>query len=118
MARPKKSREERLTERIRFRVRPSDFLHGFEAAEKAGMPISAFARELFLHGRVVIKQTRQLDHATYDQLRRIGVNLNQLTHLANATKRMPASLPPLCAQIEQFLTEHIAHDIVGHEEGP
>ena len=117
MARPRKSTDERLTERIHFDVCRSDFLRAAENAEKAGMTLTAYSRQLFLSGRVVIMQTRQLDHATFDQLRRIGVNLNQLTRRFNQTDEYPAGLPDLCDLIHQFLMENI-NDIKSHQKGP
>lgn len=117
MARPRKPTDERLTERIEFTVRRSDFLRAAEDAAKAHMTRTAFNRQLFLEGRVVIMQTRQLDYATYDQLRRIGVNLNQLTRRFNQTDEYPAGLSDLCALIHRFLMENI-DDIKSHQKGP
>ena len=117
MARPRKSTDERLTERIHFSVCRSDFLRAAENAEKAGMTRTAYARQLFLSGRVVVKQTRELDHATFDQLRRIGVNLNQLTRLANQTEELPPGLAELCALIQRFLMENVDGP-ESHQEGP
>ena len=117
MARPRKSTDERLSERIHFDVCRSDFLRAAQHAEKAGMTLTAYARQQFLSGRVVVKQTRQLDHATFDQLRRIGVNLNQLTRLANQNEELPPGLSELCALIQHFLMENI--DGPGsHQKGP
>lgn len=117
MARPRKSIDERLTERIEFAVCRSDFLRAAQDAEKAGMTRTAYARLKFLTGRVVVRQTRKLDHATYDQLRRIGVNLNQLTRLAHRDEKLPPALSELCALIQRFLMENI--DGPGsHEKGP
>ena len=117
MARPRKSTDERLSERIRFDVCRSDFLRAAQHAEKAGMTLTAYARQQFLAGRVVVKQTRQLDHDTYDQLRRLGVNLNQLTRRFNQTDELPAGLPDLCTLIHRFLMENI-DDLQSHQEGP
>ena len=117
MARPRKSTDERLSERIHFDVCRSDFLRAAQHAEKAGMTLTAYARQQFLSGRVVVKQTRQLDHATFDQLRRLGVNLNQLTRLAHIDEELPPELPDLCALIERFLMENV-DDLKSHQKGP
>ena len=53
------------------------------------MSLTDYARQQLLRGRVVVHKTRQLDHAVFDQLRRIGVNLNQLTYLAQRHKELP-----------------------------
>ena len=118
MARPRKAQAERLTESVHFRVLPSDFLRAARAAENEGMSLTDYARQQLLTGRVIVKQTRQLDHAAYDQLRRIGVNLNQLTRLAHTKDIMPPpGLTEICALIERFLTEHIDGP-ESHQEGP
>ena len=117
MARPLKSEDERLSERIRFNVCRSDFLRAAQAAEKAGMTRAAYARQQFLSGRVIVKKTLQLDHATFDQLRRIGVNLNQLTRLAHRDEKLPPALSELCALIERFLMENIDGP-ESHQKGP
>ena len=118
MARPKKSRSERLTESVHFRVLPSDFLRVTKAAENAGMSLTDYARRQLLAGRVIVKQTRKLDHAAYDQIRRIGVNLNQLTRLAHTTDIFPPpGLSEVCALIERFLMEHVDGP-ESHQEGP
>lgn len=119
MARPKKSHEERLTEHVSFRVSSSDLVAAYEEAAQARMTLTDYARMRFLKGRVVLKKTRQLDHATFDQLRRIGVNLNQLAHRANREKRMPSfpALSSACASIEKIIME-ILDDSGGQQKGP
>ena len=119
MARPRKPPPERLTESVHFRVLPSDFLRVTKAAENAGMGLTDYARRQLLAGRVIVHQTRKLDHAAYDQSRRIGVNLNQLTRLAHTKDIMPPpGLSEVCTLIEQFLREHIAYGSESHQEGP
>ena len=117
MARPRKPTDERLTERIEFTLRRSDFLRAAQDAEKAGMTRTAYARQQFLSGRVVVVQSHQLDYATFDQLRRIGVNLNQLTRLANQNEELPPGLSELCALIQRFLMENIDGP-ESHQKGP
>ncbi len=118
MARPRKAQAERLTESIHFRVLPSDFLRVAKAAENAGISLTDYARRQLLTGRVIVHQTRKLDHAAYDQLRRIGVNLNQLTRLAHTRDIMPPpGLTEICALIERFLMEHVDGP-ESHQEGP
>ena len=117
MARPKKAQAERLTESIHFRVVPSDFLRVARAAENAGISLTDYARQQLLTGRVIVHQTRKLDHAAYDQLRRIGVNLNQLTRLAHRDEKLPPALSELCALIQRFLMENVDGP-ESHKEGP
>lgn len=108
--RPKKSTEERLTEVIKFNVRPSDFLRAVEESDKAGLSLTAYAREKFLKGHVIIKETKKLDHDTYDTLRRIGVNLNQLTRLGHQIGKIPGELSEVLASIQDILSKQINND--------
>jgi hypothetical protein len=103
MARPKKNPGELKAEFLAFRLTPSERLEIEEAASKAGMSAAAYARMLTLSRRVPIRQHSTLDHAVFDQLRRIGVNLNQLTRLANATGQIPPGLTRTFAAIHRIL---------------
>lgn len=107
MSRPKKTAEERMTERIVFKVRPSDYLQAVILADKAGMTLSAYARQQFMFGRVIIKETRKLDYAAFEQLRRIGVNLNQITRRMHQTDRISPELDRICELLETVLMDNI-----------
>ena len=107
MARPKKSKEERLTKRLEIRLSASDYANLAHASEDSGMTVTDYARQQILNGRVVIKQTRKLDHDVYDQLRRLGTNLNQLTKTSNYKGRISPEILQLCSRIEHFLTQNI-----------
>jgi hypothetical protein len=61
-----------------------------------------------LRGRIVIREHTTLDHAAFDQLRRIGVNLNQLTRLANATGEIPPKLSVLFTELDAFLSRELS----------
>lgn len=74
------------------------------------MTPSAFVRAQALKGRVVIQQGRTLDHAVFDALRRIGLNLNQLTRIAHKTRELPPGLSRLCIAIEQLLIRELGAD--------
>ncbi len=107
MARPKKSADERLTKRVKFDLTRTDYSKALQSANDAGMTLTTYARQQFLEGRVIIKQTRKLDHAVYDQLRRLGILLNQLTKTANATGKISPEIESLCKRIERFLAQNI-----------
>ena len=107
MARPKLAPDKLRSERVVTYVTRADYLRGIDNAERAGLSLAEYAREQFVSGRVVIKEYQQLDFTVVDQLRRLGVNLNQLTHLAHIEKRQPTALPRLLEHIERFLAEHV-----------
>ena len=107
MARPRKRPHDRRSTVVRFTVRPAEFVRIAEGAAAARKTISGYARDLVLGGRIVVRQSRSLDHATFDQLRRIGVNLNQAVMLYHATGSEPPELSRAVALIERFLLETI-----------
>ncbi len=107
MARPKKSKEERLTERVKFDLTRTDYAKALQSAEAAGMTLTAYARQQFLAGRVIIKQTREIDHTVYDQFRRLGILLNQLTKTSNITGKISPEIVQLSERIERFLIQNI-----------
>ena len=80
------------------------------AADRAGQPLVTLLRNRALKARVTTTSVRRLDPETVDQLRRIGVNLNQAMRLANATRTIPPELVSAAAAVEDFLTREIAGD--------
>ncbi len=109
MARPRKDDGERRTERIAARLTPAERLHIETASREAGLQPSEYVRLQALKGRVVMRSTRSLDHATFDELRRIGVNLNQLTRLAHKNKSLPPQLPATLQALERVLARALDH---------
>lgn len=107
MARPKKSKEERLSARLECRLTANDYAKAVQASENAGISLTDYARQQILNGRVLIKQTRKLDHTVYDQLRRLGVLLNQLTKTSNYTGKISPEIVRLSNRIEHFLAQNI-----------
>ena len=110
MARPSLEPEERLSEIFRVAMRPADKLALFRAADMAGLSPSEYGRKMLLTGKVVLVQTTKPDPATFDELRRIGVNLNQAVHKFHATGEVPPELARAAAAIEDFLFAHLDHD--------
>lgn len=70
-------------------------------AEKAGMSLSNFIREVALNGKIIIKK-ENVDYPTINELRRIGNNLNQQTKHMNAGRR-PKGLEVVWKKLEQTL---------------
>jgi Mobilization protein NikA len=107
MARPPKPPDERRSEALAMRLTPSERIRVEHGAHAAGLNASEYARALVLAGRVIVRQSRVLDHAVFDELRRIGVNLNQLTRLAHQLQQIPAGLAELCARLERILAREL-----------
>jgi hypothetical protein len=81
---------ERRTASLRSWVTPAEHRRVREAASRAGAPLSDYVRELCLHrgGRphaVAGTQRNPAAKALADELRAIGINLNQLARVANQT---------------------------------
>jgi uncharacterized protein (DUF1778 family) len=107
MARPKKDYAALRTESIAFRLTLAQRLRIEEAAAIAGVSLAEYVRRQSLKGRIVVHEHRSLDPAAYDQLRRIGVNLNQLVRRTNRTGRAPPEVAGLCAAIEEILASEL-----------
>ncbi|MDL5051500.1 plasmid mobilization relaxosome protein MobC [Oscillatoria amoena NRMC-F 0135] len=71
-------------------------------AEQSGLSLSEYVRTIALNGKIIIKQS--LIEFTYlDQLRKIGVNINQQTRQLNATGLIPEDLPRLWGKLEELM---------------
>lgn len=103
MARPPKGREDQLSEMLRCRMRPAEYLRIRRAAHKANMSLSDYSRRMLLSGTVTVPQTQTLDPEVFDQLRRIGINLNQAVRKLHSTGRIPPELARASAVVESFI---------------
>jgi hypothetical protein len=73
-------------------------------AEDAGMTISGLAEQLVCKGRVAIVTRAEagLDRAMVSELKRLGNNLNQIAHAANAG--LPPSVPAAAKYLHDLMT--------------
>lgn len=110
MPRPQKEPASRRTVCLSCRLTQAERLAIEQAALRAGLSASDYLRKLLLTGKVVVRENRSLDYATFDQLRRIGVNLNQLTRVANRTGNIPVELPEALALVERFVVRALGGD--------
>jgi hypothetical protein len=72
-------------------------------ARKADLRVSEYVRRAAVNGHIVVTQQSGFSFAVADQLRRIGVNINQQTRVANARGELPAELARLWARLEDML---------------
>lgn len=103
MARPPKGRDDQRSETLRCRMRPAEYLRIRQAAERAHLSLSDYARAMVLTGQVTIRQTQSLDPEALEQLRRIGINLNQAVHRLHATGEIPPELASAAAIVEAYI---------------
>jgi len=108
MARPKKQTSDKREQWIKARVSPAEHADLLLRAAGAGMSPSEFLRRAALSGEIVVQQNAGGDFETVDQLRRIGVNLNQLARVANMTGHMPDGLEAALAEVDRLLDRMIA----------
>jgi hypothetical protein len=107
MARPKKQPAEKRTEALACRLTPSERLRIEQVAARAGLSPSEYIRRQALTGRVTVPEKRGFDHATFDQLRRMGVNLNQLTRLSHQTGRVDPEVRRAASVVERLVRREI-----------
>jgi uncharacterized protein (DUF1778 family) len=110
MGRPRKEPADRRTVSLSCRLTPAERLAIEQAALRAGLSASDYVRRLALTGRMVIRENRSLDYAAFDQVRRIGVNLNQLARIANHTGRLPAGLAEAVSVVQRFIVRELGGD--------
>ena len=111
MARPQKQEADRQSRFVSFRVTADDAAEIAARAAAAGMSVSAYAREQATRGRVVVRQAGGLDAATLETVRRLGVNLNQITYAMHARGgRLPPEHADLCGLIDRVLRQGLPDD--------
>lgn len=115
MARPKKSTDDKRAQWIKARVSPAEHAAFLTRAARARVSPSEFLRSQALQqdqppspAPEMALDAAAVDFETVDQLRRIGVNLNQLTRVANRTGYMPDGLEEALAKVDQLLDRMIA----------
>lgn len=104
MARPHKQAPEKRAHVVSFRSTEADYAHLTARATAAGLSLSDYAYHAAKGMKPRVVQSRPtLPFAAIEELRRIGVNLNQLARIANATGEMPARLDPALEQLQEIL---------------
>ena len=78
-------------------------------ARQADKSLSAYAREMLREGRVTVIRDREIAFAPLDELKALGVRINEAAHQANIDKRLPDALPFLLARLAPHL-DLIAQD--------
>ena len=102
MARPKKTDPNKNVARLNIRCTKTEHAVLKGKASQAGMSLSNYIRDMSLNGGVIIQES-SYDFQTVDQLRRIGINLNQMTKVANATGEIaPAALQTVCGKLDKI----------------
>lgn len=91
MPRPRLEAPDRRDAQLRVRLTAAELAQLHADAERAGRAFPDFVRERVLTGRVTVEQGRVLAPEVWIELRRLGVNLNQIARALN-TGREPGSV--------------------------
>ncbi|HEY2581267.1 MAG TPA: plasmid mobilization relaxosome protein MobC [Mucilaginibacter sp.] len=100
MARPKLTDEQRRSVNFTVRLSPAELKKLDDLALFCGKTPAVLVRDKVFKGKFPSTKMPKLDLETYLELKKIGVNINQLTRLAHLRKVSPA-LPALLLQLRQ-----------------
>jgi plasmid stability protein len=97
---------------VNFRLTLEEALALRERAARAGKSMSDFARDAALAARVAPAgpvRPFAMEAASFHQIRKLGVNLNQIAHRLNAQDmQAPQELAPLLAEIHAALAKALS----------
>ena len=115
MGRPEKSPQDRHSETVRVPLRPADHARLQSMADKAETTITDFVRASALGQKFTVIQSDAPDFETVEQLRRIGVNLNQIAKRLNERKSVkPERLDSALADLQNLLSRWMFDDTTHH----
>ena len=110
--------------RITVRVTVKEFIRARHAADKRGQTLADFARERILKPArkrrqpAVIVEHDAIDPDTRHQIRKIGVNINQIAHRLNATGEIvPSQLIEALALLRRIINRSIEVPPRGPQNG-
>src|SRR5882724_7788316 len=102
MPRPRTNAANR-TRRLIVRLTDEDQAAIRANAQKAGFHVSEYVRRVAVNGHIVNVQHSGYIMALASQLRRVGINLNQLTHIANLARELPPELAAVRGKLETIV---------------
>ena len=102
MARPQKTPNEKKAYRLIARLNADERKQVEFAAKSAGLKPYQFARVKILDGRFPKPLLSEIDLGVYVELKKIGVNINQLARVANSG-RFPMDIQSLLSQLSEHL---------------
>lgn len=119
MARPTKTDDDRRSSVLKLRVTQGEFDSLKRDAQRTGQTVSEIARRKVLNESLTFRTTRRLPTEAYAELRRIGVNLNQIARRMNASGRAdPLDVQIVHRDIDRLFDLLNPQDQQPHEPGP
>lgn len=108
MARPSLSETEKLSAWFpHVRCTPLDKEAVKQRAKEAGLSMSEYIRRQAVNGKVTIKQTNQLSPDLMMELRKIGVNLNQLVKAFHQENVISIELNAVYKKLQQIFDNNL-----------
>jgi uncharacterized protein (DUF1778 family) len=109
MPRPRKEPTSPRSQLLSCRLTPTEHARLAKAARQANLTLSDFVRALLINRKITVTHhVRTFDADLYDELRRIGVNLNQAVHRFHSTGWAPPELARAAAAVEKAVMKLIA----------
>ena len=110
---------EKRAEQINVRLTPKELALIEGKATAAKTTVTELVRTLALGRKVAVQYSRAPDFTTRDELRRIGVNLNQIARVLNAGGAANSSdLTALCGKLDSLFDEWLEHGSEGRPARP
>ena len=79
-------------------------------ATRTGLTVGAYARQVAIRGRVIVREGKGFTPEAFTALQRIGVNLNQIAHGVNQGRGFDhAEMRDTLTHLNDLLAEGIAH---------
>ena len=105
MPRPKKSPEETRTRRVSPAFTDAEHRVLSQEAERAGLSLHGFGRRAMLGQKVIVHEGDAALFELIREVRKIGVNINQMAHKANMLDQLPARsyLEEQMDKLDEFL---------------
>jgi hypothetical protein len=94
---------------LTVRLTPSERAMIEQRAAAANMTPSGYLAELVRHGHVVVEQRQSLTGPDLAQLKRIGSNINQMTHAANTG--IPPAARDVVTAMQKLMSWLLANEI-------
>ena len=109
IARPQLSPAEKRSEILQIRVSPIERAKIEAKADQANMVMSEYLRGVALKPKLKIIQSQKLDFASTNELRRVGVLLNQIAKAMNAKQEaLPSSLVDATEKLDAIFSVILA----------
>lgn len=119
MARPKKSPLDAKTEQVSIRLSPLELADLQGKADDAKTNVTAFVRAAAIGQQLKVIKSTAPDFLDRNEVRRIGVNLNQIARSLNEGRgHAPAELIALCEKLDTLFDRWLDYDSESYKPRP